>query len=370
MGFASLYPSYEASGFQGLQAMSRVEVSELTKRYAAVAALDGVSIAFEDGEFFGLLGPSGSGKTTLLRAIAGFVIPDSGTIRFDGERVEDVAVHRRGIGMVFQNYALFPHMTVAENVAFGLDVRGVPEGEIAQRVSEMLELVRLPGFGARKPRQLSGGQQQRVALARALITRPKVLLLDEPLGALDRRLRQEMQVELKEIQRETGITAIFVTHDQEEALTLSDRIAIIDHGRLIQIGPPAEVYERPKTIFAAQFLGDANVFAGTPTTEGLRLADGTVIHTAGGSSSTAIVRPEKLEVTPVAEGASGGENRLTGEVAQAVYSGASVTYRIKAAALGDAPLLVFAQNVRGEVFTAGTPVVVCWPARHTIPISP
>ncbi|MGE0210752.1 MAG: ABC transporter ATP-binding protein [Parvibaculaceae bacterium] len=348
--------------------MSRVEVEGLTKRYGALAALDGVSISFEDGEFFGLLGPSGSGKTTLLRAIAGFVIPDGGEIRFDGRRVEEVPVHRRDIGMVFQSYALFPHMSVAENIAFGLDVRSVPKAEIGQRVAEMQRLVRLQGLEARRPAQLSGGQQQRVALARALITRPKVLLLDEPLGALDRRLRQEMQVELKEIQRRTGITAIFVTHDQEEALTLSDRIAIIDKGRLVQIGPPVEVYERPATVFAAQFLGDANVFRGTPVEGGLKHSDGTLIRTAAPSAGVAVVRPEKMAI--VETGAPDAGNRIEGEVLQAVYSGASVTYRVRVGALGDTPLLAFAQNAEGQVLAPGTRVAVTWPATQTIPVAP
>ncbi|MFL5260195.1 MAG: ABC transporter ATP-binding protein [Hyphomicrobiales bacterium] len=348
--------------------MSRVDVNRVTKRYGALAALEDVSIGFEDGEFFGLLGPSGSGKTTLLRAIAGFIAPDSGSISFDGERVENVAVHRRGIGMVFQSYALFPHLTVTENIAFGLDVRGVARQEAAKRVEEMLRLVRLPGLGSRYPRQLSGGQQQRVALARALITRPKVLLLDEPLGALDRRLRQEMQVELRDIQRRSRVTAIFVTHDQEEALTLSDRIAIINEGRLIQIGKPGEVYELPQSVFAAQFLGDANVFHGRREGNMLALADGTVIAIAAGEGDAAIVRPEKLFVT-AAQGNPPGDNTLQGEILQAVYSGASVTYRIKTAALGDMPLLAFIQNQTGEVLAPGSAVTVSWDPRHTIPVA-
>jgi putative spermidine/putrescine transport system ATP-binding protein/spermidine/putrescine transport system ATP-binding protein len=352
--------------------MSRVEVEGLTKRYGATAALDDVTIAFEDGEFFGLLGPSGSGKTTLLRAIAGFVIPDAGSIRFDGERVENVPVHRREIGMVFQSYALFPHMTVEENVAFGLSVRGTAREDAAKRVREMLDLVRLEGLGARKPRQLSGGQQQRVALARALVTGPKVLLLDEPLGALDRRLRQAMQVELREIQRSTGITAVFVTHDQEEALTLSDRIAIIDQGRLIQVGAPQDVYERPKTVFAAQFLGDANLFSGTPEGDGLRLAEGGVVRTAGdlpATGGTVIVRPEKLTVMPAGDPrATGFDNRLEGTILQAVFSGASVTYRIEVTKRAE-PLLAFMQNQEGEVLQPGTRVAVGWAAAHTVPVT-
>jgi ABC-type Fe3+/spermidine/putrescine transport system ATPase subunit len=338
--------------------MSRVEVRGVTKRYGALAALDNVSITFEDGGFFGLLGPSGSGKTTLLRATAGFVA-------FDGERVEAIPVHRRGIGMVFQSYALFPHLTVAENIGFGPSVKGAPKAEVAARVEEALALVRLPGLGGRKPRQLSGGQQQRVALARALVTGPRVLLLDEPLGALDRRLRQEMQVELREIQRRTGVTAIFVTHDQEEALTLSDRIAIINEGRIVQSGAPAEVYERPISVFAAEFLGDANVLRGTPADDGLILADGTRIATSGPCAGLAIVRPEKITL-----GEAGGPNRVEAEVTQAVYAGAAVTYRFRVAATGDRPFLAFAQNLQGAVLAPGARVTLSWSPAHTWPVAP
>jgi spermidine/putrescine ABC transporter ATP-binding subunit len=347
--------------------MSRVDVDRVSKRYGQVIALDQISITFADGEFFGLLGPSGSGKTTLLRAIAGFVIPDQGTIAFDGEQVESVPVHRRDIGMVFQNYALFPHLTVADNVGFGLDVRHVAKSERDRRLHDLLALVRLAGYGGRKPRELSGGQQQRVALARALATRPRVLLLDEPLGALDRKLRQEMQVELREIQRETGVTTIFVTHDQEEALTLSDRIAIINEGRLVQVGGPVETYERPLSLFAAQFLGDANVFRGMVVDPyGLRLADGTVIRSALPAMPTAIVRPEKISVLPA--GAPRDGNALAGEIIQAVYSGASVTYRIRVAVLGDEPLLAFVQASSGDVLAQGQPVVARWSPEQTVPL--
>jgi spermidine/putrescine ABC transporter ATP-binding subunit len=348
--------------------MSRVDIQHVSKRYGAFAALNNVTITFNDGEFFGLLGPSGSGKTTLLRSIAGFIMPDEGSILFDGEQVETVPVHRRAIGMVFQSYALFPHLTIEENIGFGLDVRSTPREDIRKRVGEMLALVRLTGLEARYPRQLSGGQQQRVALARALITRPKVLLLDEPLGALDRRLRQEMQVELKEIQRETGVTAIFVTHDQEEALTLSDRIAIIDQGRLIQVDAPQTVYERPVNIFAANFLGDANVFRGTPVKTGLKLADGTLIATLKPSTGAAIVRPEKLRVENGRKNSAG--NSLVGEIVQAIYSGASVTYRIRMPVLGEIPLLAFIQNQTGEVLDTGATVTVSWDKTQTIPVEP
>jgi spermidine/putrescine ABC transporter ATP-binding subunit len=348
--------------------MSRVDLEHVSKRYAAVAALHDVSLSFGDGEFFGLLGPSGSGKTTLLRAIAGFVEPDEGSISFDGQRVENVPVHRRQIGMVFQNYALFPNLTVAGNIAFGLSVRRVTAAEASRQVSEMLELVRLTGLNERKPRELSGGQQQRVALARALVTRPKVLLLDEPLGALDRRLRQEMQVELKDIQRETGVTTIFVTHDQEEALTLSDRIAIIDQGRLMQMGKPREIYERPATIFAAQFLGDANVFAGKRENDVIVLPNGERIR-APGASMTVVVRPEKMRVFAASRAVPAqASNRIVGTVAQAVYSGASVTYHVRVASRLDRPLLVFVQNLEGEVLSPETIVTVAWSPDHTVPV--
>jgi spermidine/putrescine ABC transporter ATP-binding subunit len=348
--------------------MSRVDIQHVSKRYGSFAALDDVSITFNNGEFFGLLGPSGSGKTTLLRSIAGFIAPDEGTISFDGEQVEAVPVHRRAIGMVFQSYALFPHLTIAENIGFGLDVRRVAREDIRKRAAEMLALVRLKGLEDRYPKQLSGGQQQRVALARALITRPKVLLLDEPLGALDRRLRQEMQVELKDIQRETGVTAIFVTHDQEEALTLSDRIAIIDQGRLIQVDAPQTVYERPTNIFAANFLGDANVFYGTPVRGGLKLVDGTIIETIKPATGVAIVRPEKVRVE-AGETKNAG-NSLVGEIIQAIYSGASVTYRIRVGVLGDMPLLAFIQNQTGDILDSGAKVTVSWDGTQTIPVEP
>ena len=284
-------------------------------------ALDDVSLAFADGEFFGLLGPSGSGKTTLLRAIAGFVEPDSGDIRFDDRPVRDLAVHRREIGMVFQNYALFPHMSVFDNIAFGLSVRHLAAAEIKARVTEILGLVRLAGYEERRPRQLSGGQQQRVALARALVTKPRVLLLDEPLGALDKRLRQQMQIELRQIQREVGITTIFVTHDQEEALTLSDRIAIFNEGRVVQIGAPHAVYERPSSAFAASFLGDANFFAGRVSTAGgqietdggRRIATFDALPPAG-ARITVAVRPEKMLLEAGAASASDTPNRWSGVV--------------------------------------------------------
>ncbi len=355
--------------------MSAVEVSGVTKRYGETAALDDVSLDFADGSFCSLLGASGSGKTTLLRAIAGFIEPDSGEITIGGVSVENIPVRHRGIGMVFQDYALFPHMTVFDNIAFGLSVRGTPSAEIARQVRDMLILVQLAGFDDRKPRQLSGGQQQRVALARALVTKPKVLLLDEPLGALDRRLREEMQIELRQIQRTIGITTIFVTHDQEEALTLSDRIAIIDRGRLVQVGAPNDVYERPETAFAAHFLGDANFM------EGSAGADGIVTTTAFGPVRTAdplpnagapvmlAVRPEKMRLVTSAESAGDnrGDNRIDGTVRQTVFSGNSVTYIVAA---GDEVIRVFAQNRGDEVFGVGDAVSILWSARHSVMVKP
>ncbi|HVG81832.1 MAG TPA: ABC transporter ATP-binding protein, partial [Methylomirabilota bacterium] len=312
----------------------------------------------------------GSGKTTLLRAIAGFVVPDSGEIRIDGQRIEGVPVHKRGIGMVFQNYALFPHLSVFDNVAFGLSVRRVASGEIRSRVAEALRLVRLSGLEERRPRQLSGGQQQRVALARALVTRPKVLLLDEPLGALDKRLRQEMQVELKLIQRTVGITTIFVTHDQEEALTLSDRIAILSEGRLVQVGPPAEVYERPATRFAAEFLGEANLFSGRVDGGALRTASGLAIFSARpmpSGEALIAVRPEKIQLADPGARAAEGANRITGQILRSIYSGSSIAYRIEVAGQ---ELTVFEQNRAARAREEGSAVALTWAPEHSIPVAP
>jgi spermidine/putrescine ABC transporter ATP-binding subunit len=353
--------------------MSTVAVTDAVKKYDAVAALDGVTMTFGEGEFFGLLGPSGSGKTTLLRAIAGFVTLDRGQVLIDGQDVGGVPVHARNIGMMFQNYALFPHMSVAENVAFGLEVRGKPREEVAQRVKEALAMVRLGGLEQRKPKQLSGGQQQRVALARALVTRPKVLLLDEPLGALDKHLRQEMQVELRRIQRQVGITTIFVTHDQEEALTLSDRIAIFDAGRIIQEGAPMAVYERPVTKFAAGFLGEANFLQGRVTAlDGLarialdiggeascRLSSGQV-----GQTVLLALRPEKITLSTDGQA---GVNAARGKVLDVVFSGNSTTYRI---AVGQLVMTLFRQNLAQGTVAPGTDVVLSWSPDHLVQVTP
>jgi len=357
--------------------MSEVAVTGAVKRYGTVAALDGVDLTFADGEFFGLLGPSGSGKTTLLRAIAGFIELDQGEIRINGTDISRIPVHQRNIGMVFQNYALFPHMSVAENIAFGLDVRGVPTAEIKQRVGESLNLVRLSGLEERRPKQLSGGQQQRVALARALVTRPQVLLLDEPLSALDKHLRQEMQVELRRIQRQIGITTIFVTHDQEEALTLSDRVAIFNKGQVVQAGAPRAVYERPVNRFAAGFLGEANFLEGrvdSISAGGARVALDTggeiLTPTAGlaaGDPVLVALRPEKISIDPAPPAATVQPNRILGKVSAAIFSGSSLTYRV---AVGDRTVIVFEQNKSRAPLPEQSAVMLEWPAADNVVVKP
>jgi spermidine/putrescine ABC transporter ATP-binding subunit len=355
--------------------MSTVDVRGVSKRYGETSALDDVSLTLANGEFFGLLGPSGSGKTTLLRAIAGFVEPDGGEIRIDGQDVSGLPIHRRDIGMVFQNYALFPHMSVYDNVAFSLSVRRTSPGEIARRVGEMLELVRLSGYEGRRPRQLSGGQQQRIALARALVSRPRVLLLDEPLGALDKSLRQQMQIELRQIQREVGITTVFVTHDQEEALTLSDRIAIFRDGYVVQIGTPQAVYERPATAFAAEFLGAANFLTGRVGTRKdgyarVILDDASEVATGDPLPVEATqvrlsIRPEKFSIHLHQHPPElGGKpvNVLPGRIVQPIYMGASITYRI---AVAGTEFSVFQQNRDAHIHAPGDSVWLAWSPDHS-----
>ena len=268
-----------------------------------VRALDDVSIQIRKGEFFTLLGPSGCGKTTLLRLIAGFEMPTSGTILLDGADITDLPPNRRPVNTVFQSYALFPHLTVAENIGFGLTMQGRPKAEVKARVAEMLALVKLEAMAGRKVSQLSGGQQQRVALARALAPQPKVLLLDEPLSALDLKLRKEMQVELKRLQTETGITFIFVTHDQEEALTMSDRIGVMSAGKLQQVGSPRDIYTRPVNRFVASFIGETNFLPATVVSGGVRLSTGDVVavETAAKGAVTLAVRPEQVRIVAAEE---------------------------------------------------------------------
>ena len=312
--------------------MNGVEALGLSKAFGAAIVLDAIDARFGAGAFTSLLGPSGSGKTTLLRLIGGFLRPDAGRVLMDGEDVTDVPLWRRNIGMVFQSYALFPHLTVTDNVAYGLRRRGMRGATVRSEVSRVLELVHLTGFEDRRPNQLSGGQQQRVALARAIVTKPRVLLLDEPLSALDRKLRQGMQIELRRIQRESGLTTIFVTHDQEEALTLSDRIAILDGGRIAQEGTPAEVYERPSSLFAASFLGDVNVLRGRVVNAAIVVA-GTPIRTAAplppdGDPVTLAVRPEKMVLGPAGVSAT---NAIAVHVRDVIYAGSSRTFLLDAA---------------------------------------
>ena len=345
--------------------MTEVLIQSVAKSFGPVPVLSDITTHFAPGSFTSLLGPSGSGKTTLLRIVAGFVAPDQGSVRIGDRDVTQVPVWGRNIGMMFQSYALFPHMSVARNVAFGLERRGIKGAEARAQVDQALEMVRLTGFGDRAPKQLSGGQQQRVALARALVIKPSVLLLDEPLSALDRRLRQEMQVELLRIQRETGLTTIFVTHDQEEALTLSDRIAILDKGRIVQSGRPADIYEHPETRFAAEFLGDSNFLSGKVSGGAVVLADGTRVHSAHplppeGATATLAIRPEKMELSDTAP------NRLTARITTVIYAGPVLSYLLETP--DGTKLKLFQANRDGTVLPQGATVSLGWSPDHAIPV--
>jgi spermidine/putrescine transport system ATP-binding protein len=321
-----------------------IRLTELTKRFGDVVAVDNLSLEIEHGRFFALLGPSGCGKTTTLRMIGGFEEPTSGRIELDGKDVGSLPPYKRDVNTVFQSYALFPHLSIFENVAFGLRRKKLRGGELQKRVREALELVGLGLLEKRKPRQLSGGQQQRIALARALVNHPRVLLLDEPLGALDLKLRKEMQLELKRIQHEVGITFVHVTHDQEEAMTMADQIVIMEGGRIEQQGTPGELYEQPRTAFVASFLGVSNLLYGQTVAEDrVRLEDGTEIQVPsaalrGRSGKVQIgVRPEKLRL-------GGGEpNSLDGTVAESAYIGVSTQYIVETPA---GPMTVYVQNDR------------------------
>jgi putative spermidine/putrescine transport system ATP-binding protein len=287
-----------------------IRFESVSRRFGEVTAVDSVSFTVGAGEFFSMLGPSGSGKTTCLRLIAGFEQPDAGHIEIFGEKVEGVPAYRRAVNTVFQDYALFPHMSVLDNVAYGLMVRGVGKAERHRAAHDMLGVVKLAGLERRKPGELSGGQRQRVALARALVVKPKVLLLDEPLGALDLKLREQMQVELKSLQREVGISFIYVTHDQGEALSMSDRVAVFDHGRIIQIASPVELYERPRTRFVADFVGGANI------------VEPALAEKLGVSPGLYSLRPEKVSLLRDGESPSTGQITATGKVESVQYQGA------------------------------------------------
>jgi spermidine/putrescine transport system ATP-binding protein len=355
-----------------------VRLVGVTKRFGDFVAVDSIDLEVRDGEFFSLLGPSGCGKTTTLRMIGGFEEPTSGLIELSGQDVTWLPPYKRNVNTVFQNYALFPHLTIAENIAFGLRRRGVHSNEVRKRVGEALDLVQLQGYESRKPSQISGGQAQRVALARALINRPGVLLLDEPLGALDLKLRKQMQVELKRIQQEVGITFIYVTHDQEEAMTMSDRIAVMNRGRYEQLAEPEVLYERPATTFVAGFLGVSNLLPAKldSTADGyavLRLPDGSPVRAPQAlverqDGPVALgVRPEKIRLRARTDEVPAGMNRLEGVVAVASYIGVSTQYIVE---LRDQRrVTVFEQNVeratKAELWAAGEEVVLTWTPDHS-----
>ncbi len=357
-----------------------VRLVDVVKKFGEAVAVDHINLEVLDGEFFSLLGPSGCGKTTTLRMIGGFEAPTSGLIELNGQDVTWLPPYKRNVNTVFQNYALFPHLTIYENVAFGLRRKGVNSSDIKSRVTDMLKLVELPGYEARRPTQISGGQAQRVALARALINRPAVLLLDEPLGALDLKLRKQMQVELKRIQQEVGITFIYVTHDQEEAMTMSDRIAVMNAGRFEQLGDPESLYERPTTRFVAGFLGVSNLLAGTTdgTADGyslVRLSDDSRVRVPtnllGGSGAVEIgVRPEKIRLTTTDQAPPAGANLLHGVIRDASYIGVSTQYIVEAR--GGVAVTVYEQNVeratKAELWAPGEEVTLSWQPDHSFVI--
>jgi putative spermidine/putrescine transport system ATP-binding protein len=336
-----------------------VRLDGVRKLYGEVVAVSGVDLDIARGEFFSMLGPSGSGKTTTLRMIAGFELPTEGRVILDGADVSRLPPWERDVNTVFQDYALFPHMNVGDNVGYGLMIRKVPRDERRRRVEDALRMVRLEGYGTRKPGQLSGGQRQRVALARALVNRPRVLLLDEPLGALDLKLRQEMQLELKSIQRETGITFIYVTHDQDEALAMSDRIAIFSRGRIEQVGTPADVYERPTTAFVAGFVGISNVL------------EGQVAQELSGGPGTFTVRPEKIHLEDPGAAVPPGSVAVDGHVRDVVYLGSDTRYHVALDAGGE--LEVIKQNVTTssmEVLALkGRQVRLVWDRQYMLPVA-
>ena len=351
-----------------------VELRSLTKLYGTAVAVDNVTLTVQAGEFLSLLGPSGCGKTTTLRLIGGFEFPDDGTITISGRNVEDLPPHKRPVNTVFQAYALFPHMKVADNVAYGLRLSGVPRSEISDRVSRALDMVRMTAFAGRKPAQLSGGQQQRVALARALVNRPAVLLLDEPMSALDRKLREEMQVELKLLQRELGTTFIFVTHDQEEALSMSDRVAVMKDGRIEQIGTASAVYDAPESAFVAGFIGRQNSFTGTISsfdsagvsvrTAGLSLHSSRPtkgsVPASGGAEVTAAIRPESVVVTSAAPAPDTAVNAVGGTLLGVSELGHSLQLVVHTPS--DDQILARLPRAANPPTELGSPVTCSWSA--------
>jgi putative spermidine/putrescine transport system ATP-binding protein len=352
----ALTPDQPATAPSPGAAVSAVRLEGITKRFGEVVAVAGIDLDIADGEFFSMLGPSGSGKTTTLRMIAGFELPTSGRILLQGEDVSSKPPFERDVNTVFQDYALFPHMTVGENVAYALTIRKVPRRERDERVTAALKMVRLTGYERRKPSQLSGGQRQRVALARALVNRPRVLLLDEPLGALDLKLREEMQLELKAIQQEVGITFVYVTHDQDEALTMSDRLAVFNHGRIEQVGTPADVYERPATPFVAGFVGTSNLLSGT------------VAEHLAGAPGLYTVRPEKIRLADPGSEVAADEIAADGRVRSVVYLGSDTRYIVALDA--GTELVVTEQNLATSSMEAlaaqGRAVRLIWKRQHVL----
>ncbi|MBV8834945.1 MAG: ABC transporter ATP-binding protein [Alphaproteobacteria bacterium] len=353
-----------------------IEVNGVAKRYGTTLAVSDVSFGVEQGHVLSLLGPSGCGKTTVMRMIAGLIQPTAGSIAIKGKPVNQIPVHKRNVGMLFQNYALFPHLTVARNIAFGLEMRGLSRSEAVARVEKALAMVRLEGFGDRFPHQLSGGQQQRVALARALVIEPAVLLLDEPFGALDKKLRENMQIEMRQLQQRLGITTLMVTHDQDEALTLSDRIAVMRAGRIEQFGTPTEIYERPVSRFVASFIGTSNFFRGRVTG---RHAGGFVVESQDGVKLglngapprdldvTVALRPEGIQLS-APKGDAAPLNGMRAIIDQIVYRGLNTHYHLRRA---DAePLIVIRQNETGADAVAGlepgASVIASWAADRNL----
>jgi spermidine/putrescine transport system ATP-binding protein len=359
-----------------------IHLENVTKRFGEALAVDELTLSIERGRFYAMLGPSGCGKTTTLRMIGGFEDPTEGRVYLGGDEVTDQPPYKRDVNTVFQSYALFPHLSVERNVSFGLERRRTSRDETRQRVGEALEMVQLEGYGKRKPSQLSGGQQQRVALARALVNRPRALLLDEPLGALDLRLRKQLQIELKRIQQEVGITFVHVTHDQEEAMTMADTIAVMSAGKIEQAGSATDLYERPQTEFVANFLGISNLIeAQVQSTDAglcrIETHDGAQLHVPAeriarhqGVEVKVGVRPEKITLIPAGTPAPDGTNVLRGTVVVASFLGVSIQYLIRAA--GGEELTVIAQNTDGsepDAFAVGREVQLAWDPRHTFVVA-
>ena len=363
----------------GRQNLTRVRLDGVTKSFGDMVAVDNLSLTIEPGEFISLLGPSGCGKTTTLRMLGGFEDPTSGAIFFGDLNVTDLPAHQRDVNTVFQSYALFPHLSVLENIAFGLRRKKVSKEEARRRAGEMLDLVDLAGRGERRPAQLSGGQQQRVALARALVNQPTLLLLDEPMSALDAKLRKHMQIELQRLQAQVGITFLYVTHDQEEAMTMSDRIVVMNQGRIEGLGSPAAVYEHPTTEFVASFLGASNLLAGTLDRDDtqssvncgavvLRAPSDHIDAQLQGRVVTVGVRPEKIRISETAS-AAGDEKSLPGRVMVSTCTGVGVSYIVET--VGGEEFTVYSQNLGGEpTWRVGDDVHMIWPVRHTFVVAP